>query len=37
MGMGILNLNKTLMDDFHYDYIKEKYGHKAKQTLTLTV
>ena len=37
MGMGIFNLNRTLMDDFHYNYIKEKYGHKAKQTLILTV
>jgi hypothetical protein len=29
-GMCILELSKTLMFEFHYDYIKPKYGDKAK-------
>ena len=26
-GMCILELSKVLMDEFHYDYIKNKYGN----------
>ena len=35
VGMCILEISKTLMYEFHYKYIKEKYEDKAKLLLRI--
>ena len=35
-GVFILELSKVLKYEFHYDYVKEKYGNKSKLLFTDT-
>jgi hypothetical protein len=36
LGMSILDISKNLMYEFHYGYVKKKWGHRAKLLMTDT-
>ena len=37
VGMCILDLSKVLMYEFHYDYIKNKYGNNSRLIDTVSL
>lgn len=36
VGITVLDVSKTLMYNFHYDYMKKKYGYNCKLLYTDT-
>jgi len=34
LGMSLLDLSKTLMDEFHHGYMKKTYGQKRELLFT---
>ena len=37
LGMSILDISKTLMYKFWYDYVRQKYGNRAKHAIRILI
>ena len=37
LGLSILELSEILMYEFWYDYVKPKYGEKAKRVIWIQI